>query len=71
MTHIRKPGPGLWLNVWRICLHLNFARSGTWANNQNGTLRTELLAICLVQKEGLSAVSVVIGPVKIMGGLAQ
>jgi len=65
---------GIGFCLWNFYIHFNFAKTLTWASDKKDDdgetmRRTELLAFCIIEKKGLKAFSIVIGPIKIMVGV--
>ncbi len=70
---LRKPMKGWSLRIMGLLIHFNFARSLLWASDseKTGVRRTQLIDLSIVEKEGLNALSFVLGPFKIMMGLTK
>lgn len=60
---------GVGFSLWRLHLKFNWARTGTWAHDAHGQRRTELVALCIVQRGTIKVLSFVIGPVKVMAAM--
>ena len=70
---LTKPRSEVHFRFWRLLFHFNWAKDWIWAYDTGDIRRTELAAICLVQKHSesgkLNALSLTLGPLKVMVGL--
>lgn len=73
MTPLTKPMPGIGFVVWVFYFHFNFAKTFFWAHDITSDdaiiRRTEIVAFCVIDKQGQKAFSLVVGPIKVMIGV--
>lgn len=69
---LSKPGEGKYLLIGRVLFHVNWAKTGTWGyNTLTGDRRVEWFALCKIIRKEQSALSVTVGPFKLVAGIIQ
>jgi len=56
--------------VWRFVISIGWAKSGLWSNTCGSEKRIHIASMHILQQDDNSALSVIIGPVSLVIGLA-
>lgn len=56
-------------SIGRLVVQIGWAKSGTWGVTEGNTHRTYLFSLHMVKRNGVTAVSMIMGPICFMSGI--